>query len=284
MNEVNINKYLSQFNPILIVPVLSAVVGAILVFLFGFKRPNEPRFQSSIDSIKKSKKSKKTIDSAVPVANKKVSVTKIKTEEKKSENGSPTKKTSSKKNVKELTNSIPKKSKTSKNNSADVTDSEKPADFDDIGWFTVQSKQSKNAKQKNKIDDSTVNHTENSSPKVQSAKNNKTAKSSKTETKQTSTQVTSNNTSEVSLPEQQSTVDQSFNVTKTQAVEPVLAIKTIDGNGVVAKEEKKSTATIPLELADPNTVVENAIVFDELGEWTKPDRKRANKKKLRKDI
>lgn len=58
MDEVNINKYLAEFNPILVVPVLSAVVGAILVFVFGFKRQNEPRFTtaSAIDSIKKSKR------------------------------------------------------------------------------------------------------------------------------------------------------------------------------------------------------------------------------------
>lgn len=58
MDEININKYLAQFNPILVVPVLSAVVGAILVFVFGFKRQNEPRFTtaSAIDSIKKSKR------------------------------------------------------------------------------------------------------------------------------------------------------------------------------------------------------------------------------------
>jgi len=194
MDEVNINKYLSQFNPLLILPVLSAVVGAILVFVFGFKRPNEPRFQatSSIDSLKKPKRKgnnvknadnavqsskqsnvssakvisgKKANDTAAPAAvtNKKSAtqeksnnnnntsstnnnINKKKTDDKKSENGSPTKKVASKKTGKEATApaATNKKLKSSKNASADGQGKdEKPADFDDGGWFTVQSKSTK---------------------------------------------------------------------------------------------------------------------------------------------
>ncbi|XP_031634572.1 putative uncharacterized protein DDB_G0277255 [Contarinia nasturtii] len=308
MNEVNINKYLSQFNPILIVPVLSTFV-AILVFLFGFKRPNEPRFQpnSSIDSIKKSKKSKKTTDIAVAIANKKGSVNsnnnssnsnnnvnKKKTDEKKSDNGSPTKKVLNKKNIKESTNFVTKKSKTNKNNSSNSTEyGEKPADFDDGGWFTVQSK---SAKQKNKVDDSTnANQTENSPPKVQNTKNNK---SSKIDTKQSIAAQVTSNASEILLPDQQSkseqqtNFDQSFNVAKAQVVEPVTAIEDqpadhVTNNVMVQAEiEKKCTANVQLDVADINVVANSGIAFDELEEWTdaKPDRKRANKKKTRKDI
>lgn len=54
-------------------------------------------------------------------------------------------------------------------------------------------------------------------------------------------------------------------------------------------EEKQPTKTIPYPIAvnsaNANNNADSAIAFDELGEWTdaKPDRKRGNKKKSRKD-
>lgn len=321
MDEVNINKYLSQFNPILIVPVLSAVVGAILVFLFGFKRPNEPRFQtnSSIDSLKKSKRKantiktsdntvsskqivgagKRTIDATASITSKKGSNNekssinnnnvgsnnnKKKTDEKKSENASPTKKVTNKKTGKEPVSTTVgnKKQKINKNNSSDGY--EKPTDFDDGGWFTVQSK---SAKQKNKVDDSMGNQIENPTPKVQSMKNNKTAKNPKVEVKQMATKMTSNElngAAEVVVAEAPKT-EQKFNTEEVPTNEPTAA--EIATNDIIDVQEvaPEVHASVPAaNLVEVNTV-DSSIAFDELGEWTdaKPDRKRSNKKKSRKD-
>ncbi|XP_055323068.1 osteocalcin 2-like [Sitodiplosis mosellana] len=344
MDEVNI-KYLSQFNPILIVPVLSAVVGAILVFVFGFKRPNEPRFQSSssIDSLKKSKRkantakvsdnavqsskpqivssakigaSKKATDAAAAVTSKKGpanekssnnnnntsssnnNISKKKTDEKKSENGSPTKKIANKKTGKESAIPMSKKSKANKNFSSDSNGyNEKPADFDDGGWFTVQSK---STKQKNKIDDSAGNQTENASPKVQGTKNNKSSKGAKAERKQSAAQTILTelkSASDDSVPEQPATEPKSNTAnavdaptpttTSTSPPEPTATAAADSEPSVVAVEsnfEKQPLASVSLKAAELNTN-DNAIAFDELGEWTdaKPDRKRGNKKKSRKD-
>lgn len=342
MDEVNI-KYLSQFNPILIVPVLSAFVGAILVFVFGFKRPNEPRFQSSssIDPLKKSKRKatkisdnsvqsskqqivssarvsagKKAIDTTATVPNKKAptnekssnnnnntsssnnnnNINKKKTDEKKSENGSPTKKVANKKTGKEVTVPVGKKSKANKNLLSDGNGYiEKPADFDDGSWFTVQSK---STKQKNKADDLTANQTESASVKVQGAKINKSAKGAKTETKQSAAPITStelNNVAEQPAAESTSDVNAVDSLTPTPPSPPTTAsIAIVDEPTVVVANipvetvpieavEKKPIASVPLKAAELNT--ENAIAFDEMGEWTdaKPDRKRGNKKKSRKD-
>lgn len=346
MDEVNI-KYLSQFNPILIVPVLSAVVGAILVFVFGFKRPNEPRFQSSstIDSLKKSKRKantakvsdsvvqsskqpivssakvgvgKKATDATVvagkkgPVSEKSSNnnnntsssnnnINKRKTDEKKSENGSPSKKVANKKTGKESTIAVSKKSKANKNLSSESNGyNEKPADFDDGGWFTVQSK---STKQKNKVDDPVANQTENPSPKVQGSKNNKSAKGTKTEVKQSAAIVIDvNNVSENLVAEQPSVEPKSNEsavdaptLTPTPAPTPTSTVAPIpiavdEPVAVVANEvliqpvEKKTIASVPRKSVELE-IVDNAIAFDELGEWTdaKPDRKRGNKKKSRKD-
>lgn len=351
MDEVNI-KYLSQFNPILIVPVLSAVVGAILVFVFGFKRPNEPRFQSSstIESLKKSKRKantakvsesaiqsskqpivssakvgagKKATDATVvagkkgPVSEKSSNnnnntsssnnnINKKKTDEKKSENGSPNKKVANKKTGKESTIAVSKKSKSNKNLLSESNGyKEKPADFDDGGWFTVQSK---STKQKNKVDlvDLVGNQTENASPKVQGTKNNKSAKSAKAEVKQSAAIVTElnnvsenlvakqpavepkNNESAVDLPTPTPTPIPAPTPTTTLAPAPIATVD--EPVAVVANEvliqpaEKKPIASVPLKSAELE-IVDNAIAFDELGEWTdaKPDRKRGNKNKSRKD-
>lgn len=340
MDEVNI-KYLSQFNPILIVPVLSAVFGAILVFVFGFKRPNEPRFQSSssVDSLKKSKRkantakvsdnaiqsskqqivssvkviaSKKAIDAQAAVASKKGqnekssnnnnntsnsnnnNINKKKTDEKKSENGSPTKKVANKKTGKE---SVPvsKKSKANKNLSSETNGyNEKPADFDDGGWFTVQSK---STKQKNKIDDSAGNQIENSSPKAQGIKANKSSKNAKAEAKTILTEL--NNAPENLVAEQPAaepknnnaiTIDTPTSTPTTLIPQEQTGAANVDNNEaavfveVQASIEKQSDASIPIKAVEPNTI-DNAIAFDELGEWTdaKPDKKKGNKKKSRKD-
>lgn len=344
MDEVNINKYLSQINPILVVPVLSAVVGAILVFVFGFKRPNEPRFQTAnaIEALKKPKRKLNTTKSSENVvqssrqqnassaklnvgkkateptvaapskkgtANEKPSnnnnntnstnnnVNKKKTDEKKSENGSPSKKVANKK-----IDAVPasKKSKANKNASTEEQRyNERPADFDDGGWFTVQSK---SAKQKNKVDDSAVNQTENSSPKVQAAKINKAAKTVKAEPKPRTAQPVAatvasatelnNDTddlviepSNVEVKKNETTLDALVAVAVAAPVivdEPVIV--PVNGDQVI--EEVKPAVSAQIQTAaDVNAIVENAIAFDELGEWTdaKPDRKRGNKKKSRKD-
>lgn len=345
MDEVNINKYLSQFNPLLILPVLSAVVGAIAVFLFGLKRPNEPRFQStsSIDSLKKSKRKannvknadnavqsskqqsstsakvisgKKASDVATTAATNKKAATneksgsnnnnnttstnnninKKKTDEKKSENGSPTKKVANKKIGKEAAAPVAnKKTKSNKGATADEQSySKKPADFDDAGWFTVQSKGSK---QKNKVDELAANHTENQSPKPAAAKSNKSPKGAKVENKPVAAAATPVIASELNgtpenLVESQKTVEPSVAETLAPiavsvpaiAEEPVGVIAVV--NEIAAPiVEKKQVAPAPTTTNDANAIVENAIAFDELGEWTdaKPDRKRGNKKKSRKD-
>lgn len=353
MDEVNINKYLSQFNPLLILPVLSAVVGAIAVFLFGFKRPNEPRFQStsSIDSLKKSKRKAnnvKNADNAVQsskqqsstsakvISGKKASdvattaattkkaatneksgssnnnnnttsannnVNKKKTDEKKSENGSPTKKVANKKISKEAAAPVAnKKTKSNKGATADEQSySKKPADFDDAGWFTVQSKGSK---QKNKVDELAANHTENQSPKPAAAKSNKSSKGAKVENKPVAAAAAAvvtvttpvlaselNGTPE-NLVESQKIVEPIVAETLAPiavsvpaiAEEPVAVIAKV--NEIAAPiVEKKQVAPAPTTTNDVDAIVENAIAFDELGEWTdaKPDRKRGNKKKSRKD-
>lgn len=335
MDEVNINKYLSQFNPILIVPVLSAVVGAILVFVFGFKRPNEPRFQSnsSIDSLKKSKRKantakssdnvvqtskqqnvqsstkvsagkKATPDSSNAATGKKTTnnnnsinnnnnISKKKTDEKKSENISPAKKLANKKNSKESAVAANKKSKANKN-SVEGNHDEKPADFDDGNWFTVQSK----GKQKNKVDDLSGNQAENVSPKVQTTKINKQAKGAKAEIKpQLTSQAIGNELNNVSTDLQQSNFEpnEGTNIelknndipldTAKPAIVPEEPVVVASSNGFEVVVEKKATTPVSTEAADVNVIVDNAIAFDELGEWTdaKPDRKRGNKKKSRKD-
>lgn len=346
MDEVNINKYLSQFNPLLILPVLSAVVGAIAVFLFGFKRPNEPRFAStsSIDSLKKSKRKannvknadnavqsskqqnstsakvisgKKASDVATTAATNKKAATneksgssnnnnttsttnnninKKKTDEKKSENGSPTKKVANKKIGKEAAApAANKKTKSNKGATADEQSySKKPADFDDAGWFTVQSKGSK---QKNKVDESAANNTENQSPKPAGAKSNKSSKGAKVENKPvaTATPVIASelNGTPENLVESQKSVEPSVAETLAPiavsvpaiAEEPVAVIAKV--NEIAAPiVEKKQVAPAATTTNDANAIVENSIAFDELGEWTdaKPDRKRGNnKKKSRKD-
>lgn len=335
MDEVNINKYLSQFNPILIVPVLSAVVGAILVFVFGFKRPNEPRFQSnsSIDSLKKSKRKantakssdavqtskqqnvpssskvstgkKVTQDTTNATTGKKTSnnnnsinsnnnISKKKTDEKKSENTSPAKKLVSKKSGKESAVATNKKSKAN-NNSFEGGHDEKPADFDDGDWFTVQSK----GKQKNKADDVSGNQAENVSPKVQATKNSKQAKAAKAEVKPqlTTSPVTTNELNNGSNDLQQSffesneetNIELESNDNPLNTEKPAIAheepIVVAASDIVEVVVEKRASAPVATEAVEVNVIADNAIVFDELGEWTdaKPDRKRGNKKKSRKD-
>lgn len=369
MDEVNINKYLGQFNPILIVPVLSAVFGAILVFVFGFKRPNEPRFQSS-DSLKKSKRkanAAKSAENAVQSSTKqsnassaKVSsakkaggdasagvvgkkgsgnekssgagssssnvnnnntssnnnnINKKKTDEKKSENGSPAKKVANKKTGKDAAGpaTANKKSKSNKLNASDDKDlNEKPADFDDGGWFTVQSK---SGKQKNKVDESAGNAADaNSSPKAQQTKaNNKSAKSAK----QSSTAVAVAAPPPPPTPAAGPAVNESENVVESSdvdqvtttvelskevaietapiniAAEPTAAINVDDIVDTVENEVATDaaaattiTATVPAAVpAIPVVDSSSTIAFDEMGDWTdaKPDRKRGNKKKTRKD-
>lgn len=351
MDEVNINKYLGQFNPILIVPVLSAVFGAILVFVFGFKRPNEPRFQSS-DSLKKSKRkanavqsstkqstassakvssAKKTGDASAAVVSKKgsgsekpnsagsgtsntnnnnTSSNNNNINKKKTENGSPAKKVANKKTGKETAVTAPanKKSKAGKSNASDDKAlNEKPADFDDGGWFTVQSK---SGKQKNKGDDSAAANAvdANASPKAQQLKaNNKSAKSAKSSTAAAATVVAptvaptapADNASEIvvesSAVDQTSTIELSKEITietpnviaePPAAAAPAAATINDDDDDIIETVEKEAATTVPAAVpAIPVVDSSSTIAFDEMGDWTdaKPDRKRGNKKKSRKD-
>lgn len=355
MDGVNINKYFGQFNPILIVPVLSAVIGAILVFVFGFKQANGPRFQtgSNTDSLKRSKKkangtkqqdttahqsskvqnaqstkvNKKIVTETVAIkkiaaANEKPIVKKKdenkKTEDKGSENDSPAKKVTSvvKKSTKDssLLAAVVanKKQKSIKKTVADEREP-KPAGFDDGGWFTVQSKGNKKS---TKTDETGAKGTENASPPQAASKTkSKSAKIEKTVEKKA---VEQNNavaegaataaaasaavataaataiaaTAAIVIVENEeptpnvfyaASVDAEPIVESEPVVSPVVET-TLDEETVVAA---KPTAVPPKEIvADVVTPVENStLVFDELGDWTdaKPDRKKGNKKKTRKD-
>lgn len=354
MDDILVNKYLGQFNPILVVPVLSAVVGAILVFVFGFKRPNEPRFQSSntSDTLKKSKKkgnsgarsadnhsqtsraqnatpqkiSRKTATNPNDVAAKKsvnaVNSDKLsnkkredkKTDEKKTEASTPVKKIAQKKAAKDSpnVNGISATNKKQKQANKKSAFEEKPADFDDGNWFTVQSKSSKKA---NKIDENGVN-VDTSSPKTDSSSKVKLtkAKGGKNDKLDKNVEKNIEKKSDDSVVETvvpataakdvvaesavQPTVENSTNV--TAAVEkPVAPVATpADVETVPEISEKREELPTPQVTAKPKPVREDkaavadaaadensAIAFDELGEWTdaKPDRKRGNKKKSRKD-
>lgn len=353
MDEVNINKYLGQINPILIVPVLSAVVGAILVFVFGFKRPNEPRFQSnsSVDSLKKSKRKANNIKTENSVQSSKqqtVSSAKLsnskktsgetasnvtgkktndklnsnnnnitnnnnntnnkkkddkKTEEKKSENGSPTKKlTNANKKINKESAPPANAKKLNKNSKKSEIIGEKPADFDDGNWFTVQSK---SAKQKNKIEES--NKSENLSPKASTQTSKQNAAKSKaaeadnkiTEAAASTATAAPNNDSAVEIsvvaadnveaqPQQkQSSIDElTVKILEVTTIPPPVELKNPVDSIIEAAVEAKVEKPKPIvnAVAD-NELVDNAIAFDELGEWTdaKPDRKKGNKKKSRKD-
>jgi len=235
-------------------------------------------------------------------------INKKKTDDKKSENGSPTKKVANKKTGKEATApaATNKKLKSSKNASADGQGKdEKPADFDDGGWFTVQSK---STKQKNKVDDLATNQTESASPKpaATNAKNNKSTKGAKVETKPLAAAAvaatpvtiavqengTADNLVESQTSVAQNVVENSVDAPAAAAI-PAPAVDVEEAIVVNAKAnevtahvaEKKQAAPVVPTTDDVNVVVENAIAFDELGEWTdaKPDRKRGNKKKSRKD-
>lgn len=340
MDNLNINKYLGQFNPILIVPVLSAVIGAILVFVFGFKRPHGTRIQSSsTDSLKKSKKKPTNglKENSIPTSNKlqivqssklnkkpiidplnakkqtvidKSTVKKKddkKTDEKKIEQSSPSKKSNqlAKKQTKESPiaagnlNAKNANKKLNKKNGADVTDNKKPADFDDGDWFTVQSKGAKN---KNKTDENGVKLNENASPKSSATKNQKT----NVNNKQTTAVATIAAGPVVPIAD----AIAALNAAVEAKVDPPTLVETTSSNGsptdetsnvtvpevvvavvaaapAVASVAKKEPVITPIAKAFASEMpTENeAIAFDELGEWTdaKPDRKKGNKKKSRKD-
>lgn len=362
MDELNINKYLGQINPILIVPVLSAVVGAILVFVFGFKRPNEPRFQSSsADSLKKSKRKanaaknettanrqqqnaasaklangKKAVAAvAAPATGERSSATNNnsainnnnnnyanikkkddkKAEEKKSDVGSPAKKpanaaaTAAKKSAKEAASN----GKKSVKNAKKVELGEKPADFDDGNWFTVQSK---SAKQKSKVDETVK--VESASPKSspptqQAAKVSNKSKSAKVDDKSadaTPVAAVASETVSVEAVEAPATADvcrlpvtsavnESADTAVAEAVVPIVEVQ-VETTEVAEVAEVKEPEATPKETkpakkkaepvakataADEQQSEYERLAFDELGEWTdaKPDRKKGNKKKSRKD-
>lgn len=342
MDGVNINKYLGQFNPILIVPVLSAVIGAILVFVFGFRKPNEPKFVTgpSTDSLKRSKKKtngtkqqdaaqqatkvqnaqstkvNKKVVSIETVAPKKVVASvaneksigkkkdEKKTEEKRSENGSPAKKVTpaAKKTIKESPPAVSattvKKQKTNKKTVAEERE-QKPADFDDGGWFTVQSKGTKKV---NKSDETSAKSTTDSASPTQAISKNK-SKSAKLVEK-----IVEKKTVESTLlvaetegavivaeqiePKEKILVEEILIVTDAIAETvpvvvspPVVPAVIVEDVIVVAA---KPVAAAPKEIvavAVSVPVEDSNVAFDELGEWTdaKPDRKRGNKKKSRKD-
>lgn len=322
MDQEIINKYLGQFNPILVVPVLSAVVGAILVFVFGFKRPHEPRFQSasSSDGFKKSRKknasgkpeatttpspapsaspvkvSKKVVSNE-NVSSKKTTVnaadktaTKKKPEEKKAENSSPAKKATAKK-AKESPNANAANKKSAK--PAKQAD-EKPADYDDGGWFTVQSKSSK---KNNKTDDAIA--PQERSPKKESSKKapSKTDKSDKKSSAIAAVPVEPVVAS--AIPDIAVAKEVVAEVAKTNNVDSVVPA-VVETDSVTQQSElpvkevaapaakpkpPKTTAAKNIVEPEPLAAEQNSVVFDELGEWTeaKPDRKKNNKKKSRKD-
>jgi len=162
---------------------------------------------------------------------------------------------------------------------------------------------------KNKVDDLATNQTESASPKpaATNAKNNKSTKGAKVETKPlaaaaavAATPVTiavqENGTADNLVENQtsvaQNVVENSVDAPAAAAI-PAPAVDVEEAIVVNAKAnevtahvaEKKQAAPVVPTTDDVNVVVENAIAFDELGEWTdaKPDRKRGNKKKSRKD-
>lgn len=221
MDGANINKYLSQFNPILIVPVLSAVVGAILVFVFGFKRAHGPRFTSSgTDSLKKSKKKlnntkqqEQTVQSSKvqnvqsaklnskkvatsenvnaiakkATSNDKTSVKK-KEEKKADERKSDTERSPAKKVNQTNNKKSPKESpvaaataKKQKSNKKNVSNEGNVPKPADFDDGDWFTVQSKSTKNKNKPDDGNAKQIENASPKSQATKNQKQQKNNKTE-------------------------------------------------------------------------------------------------------
>jgi len=344
MDDILVNKYLGQFNPILIVPVLSAVVGAILVFVFGFKRPSEPRFQStsSSDTLKKSKKknvgqnarsadlvsqtsstsSKAQNNNATPQKSNKLLQNKRKDDKKtddKKTDGTPVKKpTQQKKSARDSPNATAanKKQKAGKKTAVEERE-QKPADFDEGDWFTVQSKGSKKV---NKTDETAPGvNGETSSPKIEGGAKNKlnrakigrVEKAEKSADKKnedavaTETPVTNLKPTpaevigetpataeiKVEVPPVAPSVDAPVTAVTQPAVDeqtvPISEKKEEIPAKIKIREEKPIAAnTVPAPPVVDDAAYENsAIAFDELGEWTdaKPDRKRGNKKKSRKD-
>lgn len=330
MDGVNINKYLGQFNPILIVPVLSAVIGAILVFVFGFQKANGPKFASgsNTDSLKRPKKkangtkqhdaaqqsvkaqnaqSVKLNKKAVPAEA--VSVKKValanekplvkKTDEKRSENGSPAKKVtpaakkSANKESPSAATATGKKQKSNKKTVAEERE-EKPADFDDGGWFTVQSKSTKKS---NKSEEAGVKSTENASPtqaasknKIKSGKTEKSVEKKSLESTAAAAEAVTVIVAEKTEAEPKAleatlvvadTVAETTPVVASPAIVPAVVEEEVVA--VAAKPAPPAPKEIAAAIVAP--VEDSNVAFDELGEWTdaKPDRKRGNKKKSRKD-
>lgn len=328
MDGVNINKYFGQFNPILIVPVLSAVIGAILVFVFGFRKTHGPKFSTSsnTDSLKRSKKKSTTtkpsgiqqsskvqnaqsakvnkkevpVETVVtkPIAKKKEEK---KTEEKRPENASPTKKAASvakKTTAQEISPTTAATSKKQKSNKKQLAAElgEKPADFDDGNWFTVQSK---STKKKDKSEETVVKSADGASasppptaPKSKSAE----GKTDKIVEKKPAEPITVAVESIVAVESVVAATPAKVEpavIEKTAAVEtvaPAAPADVVEEEIVVVAKPEPVVAPVPTPQNIVADVVEvedqSNVAFDELGEWTdaKPDRKKGkDKKKSRKD-
>lgn len=199
---------LAASNLLVLCPVIAVVAGVVLVFLFGFKQPIQPKkFTLTSDSNKKSKKKdtkvrhifrttqsqvNKTIfiqqkPSTSGVAEKTSSSNESTKKERSTEvaaKKSPTKEANSKKvpirqeNVKSQTKSkvAVKSTKKEKVKPEILIAQKKPDDFDDGSWFTVPTK---SEKKKTKLEDVTSSPKSESTRIEQSIVEKKNAKNSK---------------------------------------------------------------------------------------------------------
>jgi len=308
--------FLAAGNLLVLCPVIAVVAGVVLVFLFGFKQPSQPKkFTSSSDSKAKAKK-KDTKKSLTSGAEKTSSTTEPLRKERSAEvvaKKSPTKEANQKKTpVRQETVKTPAKSKVAvkstkkdKVKAEDAVAQKKPDDFDDGSWFTVPTK---SEKKKPKLEDVTSSPKPDSARAEQSivdkknAKNSKQLKDQANKSKKEAEDAAATKVLTVEkiisapvitepVPKTRSIVlneedEQTAEIIEkiNEAIVDVVIEPVVVQKQIVSKSISKKIVADREEKVDEIKPVETNVAFDELADaWTDAKPTKKNKKKVRKD-
>lgn len=307
---------LAASNLLVLCPVIAVVAGVVLVFLFGFKQPSQPKkFTPASDSNKKPKKK----DTKKPVTSGSAEKTSSPNEPSKKERAtevaakkSPTKEVNQKKaparqeNVKTQNKSKVAVKSTKKDKEKAEPVQKKPDDFDDGSWFTVPTKGEKKRPKLEDVTSSPKPETVRVEQSIVDKKNAKNAKQLKDQANKSKKEA--EDAAATSAATKVLQVEKIISVTETvpktrstvlneedkqtaeiiekihEAIADVVIEPVVVQQQIVSKSISKKIVADREEKVDEIKPVESNVAFDELADaWTEAKPTKKNKKKVRKD-
>lgn len=291
----------AQLSATLVVPVVVVILSAVLVFLCGVRKPKEPQFRKIAASVESSSKKTRRKEkqptsstkssslngnlksSASTAVDKKTTSAASKKESQQPQVTPKRKEPSAPK--KPAAHPVAKKEKTPKPEKV-----RKPADFDDSGWTTVQSRTDKKKKQEDlllsQVLDSALSQSKKSTGSKADAKTTKNVKQLKDQVNKSKKEA-----AEINRKNKKNAADNIHNEQVNNKVVDTIEhlvneLKKNDSNEIIVRKEHiDQAADIAVEKSDDSKPVSGGgVIFDEMADtWTEAKTPKKGKKKARKE-